>query len=506
MSNPREPLPGSARLAPRGRVLGGADPGERIEVSVYLKCAAPDGPVSRDDLCAERTQALASDVAALERFAAEHGLKVTLKDCARRLVKLAGSVAQFEAAFGTKLEHVEHDGVRFRARSGTLSVPTGLADRIEAVLGLDTRPAATPKIVFPRAPQAATSHKPSEVAALYGFPPAARGGTSQCVALIELGGGFLDSDTAAAFAAMTLATPEVVAVPVSGGSNAPGKDPGADGEVALDIQVAGGAAPGSRIAVYFAPNTDQGFVDAITAAVHDQTNAPSVLSISWGAAESNWSQQAVTSMNSAFADAAKLSVTVTAASGDGLAADGVTDGQAHVDFPASSPYVLGCGGTRLTTRNGAITSETVWNSEGGGSGGGVSALFPLPTYQQGAHVPVSVSTGKAGRGVPDVAADADPGTGYSVIVGGKTQVVGGTSAAAPLWAGLFALLNRTGGKPVGQPHATLYRNTKVFRDITEGNNNSDGVGYAAGAGWDACTGLGSPDGAALAKAFAPSVA
>jgi kumamolisin len=493
-------------VAPRGRVLGGADPGEHIEVSVYLKCAPPDGPVSRDDLCAERNQALTADIAALERFAADHGLQVTLKDCARRLVKLAGSVAQFEAAFGTKLKRIEHDGVSFRARSGTLSVPTGLAARIEAVLGLDTRPVATPKIVFPRVPQAAISHKPSEVAALYGFPPAAGSGKSQCVALIELGGGYLDSDTAAAFAAMKLPTPDVVAVPVSGGSNAPGKDGGADGEVALDIQVAGGAAPGSRIAVYFAPNTDQGFVDAITAAVHDKSNGPSVLSISWGAAESNWSQQAITSMNSAFADAAKLSVTVTAASGDSLAGDGVTDGQAHVDFPASSPYVLGCGGTRLTTRNGTISSETVWNSEGGGSGGGVSALFPLPAYQAGAHIPVSISTGKAGRGVPDVAADADPGTGYSVIVGGKSQVVGGTSAAAPLWAGLFALLNRAGGKPVGQPHTTLYQNAKTFRDITEGNNNSGGVGYSAGAGWDACTGLGSPNGTALAQAFAARVA
>jgi kumamolisin len=505
MSNPREPLPGSTRPAPRGRVLGGANPGERIEVSVYLKCAPPDGPASRDELCAERTQALAADVAALERFAADHGLQVTFKDCGRRLVKLAGAVSQFEAAFGTKLEQVERDGISFRGRSGTLSAPAGLAARIEAVLGLDTRPAATPKIVFPRVPQAATSHKPNEVAALYGFPPAARGKT-QCVALIELGGGYRDSDTIAAFAAMNLPVPTVAAIPVSGGSNAPGKDEGADGEVALDIQVAGGAAPESRIAVYFAPNTDQGFVDAITAAVHDQSNAPSVLSISWGAAESSWSQQAIASMNSAFADAAKLGVTVTAASGDSLAADGVADGQAHVDYPASSPYVLGCGGTRLTTRNGAISSETVWNSEGGGSGGGVSALFPLPAYQRSAEVPVSVSTGKAGRGVPDVAADADPGTGYSVIVGGKTQIVGGTSAAAPLWAGLFALLNQAGGRPVGQPHVTLYRNATIFRDITEGNNNSGGVGYAAGAGWDACTGLGSPNGEALAKAFAAGVA
>lgn len=499
MPESRQPVAGSERAAPRGQPIGVPDPGERVEVSVYMK-DAPAGATSRQGLHAARAKRLEGCVADLRRFAAAHGLEVTLCDPARRLVKLAGPVSGLEAAFGTRLSHYEQDGRRFRARTGPLTLPASLSGRIEAVLGLDNRPVATPKIAFPRAPEAVTGHLPNQVAALYGFP--AGSGSGQCIALIELGGGFNESDTQAAFSAMKLTPPSVIAVPVSGGSNDPGQDTGADGEVALDIQVAGGAAPGAKIAVYFAPNTDQGFVDAITQAVHDEANAPSVLSISWGAAESGWTSQAIASMTSAFQDAASLNVTVCAASGDGLATDGVSDGAAHVDFPASSPYVLGCGGTRIDTGAGGITAETVWNSDGGGTGGGVSALFALPDYQANANVPVSVSTKKAGRGVPDVAADADPNSGYRVVVDGQSQVIGGTSAAAPLWAGLFALVNAARGAPVGQPHAALYADPSAFRDITQGNNESGGVGYAAGPGWDACTGLGAPDGAALVKAFA----
>ena len=336
---------------------------------------------------------------------------------------------------------------------------------------------------------------------LYNFPTTHGRGQGECIALIELGGGYRASDVAAAFAAMGISPPTVTAVPVSGGSNDPGRDQGADGEVGLDIQVAGGIAPRARIAVYFAPNTDQGFVDAISAAVHDTVNAPSVLSISWGSAESQWTGQAIASMGSAFSDAATFRVTVCAASGDSLATDGVTDGQAHVDFPASSPLVVGCGGTRIAASKDKISGETVWNSDGGGTGGGVSALFALPPYQLTAKVPVSVSTAKAGRGVPDVASDADPNSGYRVVVDGITQIIGGTSASAPLWAGLFALLNEAHGA-VGQPHKVLYAHPSAFRDIRKGDNRSGNVGYSAGLGWDACTGLGSPDGTALLSAFA----
>jgi kumamolisin len=501
MPSSRTPLPGSHRSPPPGKKTGAINPEEQAEVSVYLK-APPASAFARATLQQDRQVQLKSAIAQLKDFATEHGLTVTLEDPTRRLVKLAGPLGSLQDAFGTTLEAMEHEGNAFRGRQGPLSVPSDLCDHIESVLGLDTRPAATPKIAFPRVPQAASSHLPNQVAALYRFPNTKNLGQGQCIALIELGGGYIDADNKAAFSAMGLTPPTVAAIPVSGGRNAPGGTDGSDGEVALDIQVAGGAAPGAKIAVYFAPNTDQGFVDAITAAVHDDINKPSVLSISWGSAEAQWTLQAVTSMNAAFADAAQLGVTVCAASGDGLATDGISDGAAHVDFPASSPYVLGCGGTKITSDGSILTTETVWNSDGGGTGGGVSALFSLPPYQDKANVPVSISTNKPGRGVPDVAADADPNSGYRIIVHGENQVIGGTSAAAPLWAGLVALINETNDRSIGQPHATLYANASALRDITEGNNRAGGIGYQATPGWDACTGLGSPKGEALTSLFA----
>jgi kumamolisin len=186
-----------------------------------------------------------------------------------------------------------------------------------------------------------------------------------------------------------------------------------------------------------------------------------------------------------FADAAAANITVYAAAGDNGATDGDSDGELHVDFPASSPSVVGCGGTKLVISNGGISRETVWNeleSGNGATGGGVSAHFGTPAYQSG--------IGIDGRGVPDVAGDADPLTGYTVRVDGRDTTIGGTSAVAPLWAGLTALANQRNGSPAGAPHARLYAAPTAFRDITSGDND----GFAAKKGWDACTGLGSPAG------------
>jgi kumamolisin len=193
--------------------------------------------------------------------------------------------------------------------------------------------------------------------------------------------------------------------------------------------------------VYFAPNTVQGFVDAVTRAVHDQQNRPSVISIRWGTAELNWTDQGLAAMNTAFKDAAQLNVTVLAASGDDLATDGESDGRAHTDFPSSSRFVIGCGGTVIDTNGGSITSEKVWNHNGSGTGGGISDKFDLPGYQAKANIPKSVNDEKVRRGVPDIAGDADPASGFSVVVGGIGGTIGGTSAVAPLFAGFFALIN-----------------------------------------------------------------
>ena len=326
-------------------------------------------------------------------------------------------------------------------------------------------------------------------------------GAGQCIALIELGGGYRDSDNKAAFAAMGLKPPTVVSVSVSGGLNNPGVDSRSDGEVALDIQVAGGVAPSAKIVVYFAPNTIQGFVDAISRATHDAVNRPSIISISWGSPEANWADQDIAAMTGTLKDTARLNITVLAASGDNLATDGLTDSRAHTDFPASSPYVLGCGGTVIDTQGSVIQDEKVWNGAGSGTGGGISDKFDPPAYQQNANIPKSVNDGRVGRGVPDVAGDADPASGYKIVVGGVGGPIGGTSAVAPLWAGLFALINESCGKPVGFVHPLLYGNPNVFRDIISGNNRDNQIGYDAGQGWDACTGLGAPQGAPLLSFF-----
>ena len=505
MPTSRSAIQGSERVAPGDQPLGPADPDQEAVVSLYLKRAsAPPGalPVrGQQKLRTEREQSLAGPADRIAAFATEHHLTVVERDLARRLIKLSGKIGDLETAFGTRLDMFQHQDGPFRGRSGPLTAPDDVAQALEAVLGLDQRPIATPKSIRLSAAAAAEARLPNEVARLYGFPTGGAG-QGECIAIIELGGGVSAADTAAAFKAMALTPPRVVAVSVGDGVNQPGKDPDADGEVALDVQVAGAAAPKARLAVYFAPNTDQGFVDAITQAVHDTANKPSVMSISWGSAEDGWTGQAVTAMTSAFQDAAEAGVSVFAASGDGLATDSASDGQAHVDFPASSPWVVGCGGTRLRTNGSTLVGETVWNSNGGGTGGGISALFPVPAYQDDVRLPASANKGaKTGRGVPDVAADADPDTGYRVVVDGQAQVIGGTSAAAPLWAGLFALVNAAAGKPVGQPHATLYGDLNAFNDVTAGDNKVANVGYSAGPGWDACTGLGTPKGQGVVALF-----
>jgi kumamolisin len=325
------------------------------------------------------------------------------------------------------------------------------------------------------------------------------------VAIIELGGGYTPADLTAYFGALGVRpAPSVTAVSVDQGANSPTGDAGGpDGEVMLDIEVVGAVAPGASIVVYFAPNTDAGFIDAVSTAAHDASHKPSVISISWGGPEASWTAQSRTALDQALQAAAAMGVTVCVASGDSGSSDGVASGD-HVDFPASSPYALACGGTSLRAAGGSITAETVWNdgAKGGAGGGGVSTVFPAPAWQKGLTVTTTrgTATPLAMRGVPDVAGDADPETGYTVRIDGTDTVIGGTSAVAPLWAALLAIINGHRGAPVGYIHPNLYGQPAVFRDITEGNNGD----YAAVPGWDACTGLGSPLGTAIQTALGPA--
>jgi kumamolisin len=372
---------------------------------------------------------------------------------------------------------------------------------VEAVLGLDNRPQARSQHrLFRPAAATLTAFNPNQVADLYGIP--ASDGAGQTIAVIELGGGYVASDLATYFKGLGLTAPKVSAVLVDGAKNQPsGSANGPDGEVMLDIEVAGAVAPAASIVVYFAPNTDAGFLDALTSAVHDTVHKPTVISISWGGPESSWTAQAMTAFDQAMASAAMLGVTVCVASGDNGSGDGVGDGADHVDFPASSPHALACGGTRLTASGSAIASESVWNdgASGGAGGGGMSTQFAVPVWQKGLTAVTSSGARQplGGRGVPDVAADADPATGYKVRVDGSDLVIGGTSAAAPLWAAIVARLQALAGKPIGPVQPSLYADPAACNDITSGDNGD----FAATAGWDACTGLGSPHGAGLKKAF-----
>jgi len=437
-----------------------------------------------------------ADLEALRTFARTHGLSERGADAHRRVLQLSGAPHALERAFGVTLGRYEFSDGR-GPFVGCGHAPT-LPPQALAVLGLDRRPVARAHSRRPRAAPS-TTYTPLQLAQLYAFP-AGLDGSGETVAIIELGGGFSASDLAQYFKSLGIAkAPTVTAVGVAGGSNTPGGD--ADDEVMLDIEVIGALAPGAGIVVYFAPNTDQGFYEAISQAAHDTVNKPSVMSISWGGPEDSWTGPSRDAMQSALEDAAALAVTVTVAAGDNGSSDGESDGQPHVDFPASSQYALACGGTKLIGSGSAIQSEVVWNettSGDGATGGGVSVEFALPTWQANSAVP-KAPNGRTGRGVPDVAGNADPLTGYEVLVDGESQVIGGTSAVAPLWAALIARCNQKLGAPLGDVHAALYQiGETACRDITQGNNGA----YQAGLGWDACTGLGSPNGQALLAALA----
>ncbi len=508
---PRAVVHGSERkMPPEYRHVMSADPNARATASIVLRPKKPlptiaSGPVhviSREAYAREYG-ASQEDLDAVHAFAKAAKLAVTASDSARRTVQVEGTLGALAAAFGTTLSMVAvAGGTPFRARTGPLTVPAAIGDIVRGVFGLDervqTRRHSRPAV---RAQQGVS---PVAIAEAYGFP--AGDGAGQTIALVELGGGYVEKDLHAFFKKLKIQSPAVSDVSVDAGKNAPTGDAnGPDAEVMLDIEVAGAVAPAAKIVAYFAPNTDQGFLDAVTTAIHDTTNAPSIVSISWGGPESTWTAQATQNFDDAFAAAAMLGITVTVAAGDNGSTDGETDGLQHVDFPASSPHVLACGGTTLHFSKTAIASETVWNdgATGGATGGGVSDVFALPTWQDNANVPPSANAGaRVGRGVPDVAGNADPETGYEVVVDGSSAVIGGTSAVAPLWAGLVARINANGGKNIGFVNPQLYASPSALRDITKGNNGA----YAAGPGWDACTGLGSPNGPLLESLLAPAVA
>jgi kumamolisin len=552
-------LEGSERSIPQGAEdRGKVDDDAQYHVTVYLRSdpstkppfdiaqEAAKRPSERRYLSAQETAsafgAASEEIDAVKAFATSHGLTVVRVNQAARSVKLSGSAAALSRAFGVELHSFALDGVIYHSHADTVHLPEQLASIVEAVIGLDNRPLGR-KFLRPTEGQTqaaihahSTGSKlppntflPPQVADLYGFPSGDASG--QTVAVFAFNGPMGDGGPSAPGGykpailehyfteVLGLPMPQIADVTIQG----PGNDPGdgtnpadASPEVYLDLSIVGALAPGAKIVVYFTEFNEQGWVDALSEASTDATHDPSVISISYGNPEigrgSAWTKTAVDQVDLTLEAAAARGQTITCASGDSGASDGLGD-EAHVDFPASSPWVLGCGGTRLEASDGSIAREVVWNDQSpnpeedhGATGGGVSVLVDLPSWQVDAGVPLAAGSTHRGRGVPDVASLADPETPFVVAQPGEHGLggVGGTSAAAPLWASLLARCNAALDKPVGFLNPVLYKlPPQTLRDITTGDNMMppDGIGYTAGPGWDACTGLGSPNGSALLAAL-----
>jgi kumamolisin len=503
-------LRGSTRDAPEGAaVVGEIDRDVPLSVTVHFRRRTPPPPPpgSADDLARlmrpmtrhalERLRAHthARAAARIAAFARAHGITVRDIDLGGRRMVLEAPAGLLLEMFGAEAR-IYNDGERtFQARTGVLRIPCEIAPWTRAVVGFDQRP-----LLRGAAGDAANGLWPTEVAALYGIS-LDRDVTRMCAGVIAMGGGYLATDLAAALTGMGRRPPNVIEQAVGGVTNQFGGGSSADEEIALDLQVLAGLLPGARIVVYFTGNTAEALANAIDQAVRDDVNRPQVLSISWGSPEFFWTAPRLEVVSATLSDAARLGVSVVTAAGDQLATSGMADGKAHVWFPASSPYVLGCGGTAVTLTRSGIASETVWKEGGIGTGGGISDNYPVPDFQLGMSLPPSFNDGHMGRGVPDVAALAAGSPGYRIVVGGIEMAKDGTSAATPLWAALLTIANSERATPLGLVAPQLYRAPALMRSITIGDNRQGKIGYAAGAGWNACTGLGVPRGAEIIAAL-----
>jgi len=558
-------IAGSRRPArPGAKKDGPADPHEIIEIMIQLRRG---GAVERQDRknlievepgrlrlpsrrrAAEIFGASKKDIEKVEAFARKNGLKVLRSDAAKRSVRVSGTIEAISKAFKTAINWYSCPTEKYRGRVGSAYVPKELKDIVVGVFGLDTRdvakrrPPSSPALATggrtaeaavalpstPLPPASVRPLTPVTVADLYNFPRQKAAG--QTVGILEfwnsdaagndMACGYRDSDVEAFFRSLDppLQPPKILSVAVNGASNSPGGVN--DAEVVLDIDVVGAVANDATIVVYFSTGDENGWIQALQAAIHPRPSQPrpSILSISWGGAESEWTKAALASMADLFEEAAYLGITVLAATGDRGSHCGVGDGKAHAQYPACDPFVTACGGTMVTYLGAREFKEATWNNSKAGqnvTGGGISdnPENPLPSWQQNAKVPVSKESGRKGRGIPDVAGNASPYSGYSIFLNDqKTAPMCGTSAVAPLYAGLVAIINAALGRNVGLLNPTLYDlgGTDVFRDIDDDADNADQTpgtppapSYRSRAGWAACTGWGSIDGERLLAALRKS--
>jgi hypothetical protein len=406
------------------------------------------------------------------------------------------SLEQRKANYNLVLQAMATNNVEVANRNIRFFIDAGLLkdDDCKIRNAIEQNQPVLPSLSGTAPPPPAGTHSVPEIMMLYNFP---RGfdGHGQTIGFIQLGGSVIPRDLEQYFKSLNLPPPDVTPVSIDGVRYHSGTI--ADNEVMINIEIAGSIAPRAHIQVYFAPNTETGYAHALEQAIADHV---SVLGSGWGGPESKWKDEDIKTIDVLLETAAKKGITVLVAAGDGGVTDGMDDRQRHVDFPASSHWVLSVGGTTLKSEAGRITSETVFNSGDAASGGGVSERFARPDWQSAVAVPPR-DDGKFGRGVPDVVASADPKFGVPIIVHGKIERIGGTSGAMPLWAGLIALMNQALGYNLGYLNPRLYRElgpAGLFRTIRSGDNSMSGVkGYSAGESWSPVAGWGSPDGMKL---------
>ena len=492
--------------------------------------------------------AAADDVATATTFATSHGLHVTDTNVARRTVTVRGTVAQMKTAFGVTLTNYDAPLRRhrrklpsglaperqtYRGYEGGVYLPIELVPAVIAVVGLDNRklggtnigdPAKTTTITVP------------EVIKLYDFPTNSASG--QTVGIFNGGGNYdttpMTGDIAKYFAGMPAGfqtIPDIQQVPP--GSN----DPSLIGpwdedlEITQDILIAATVAQGATIAVYLESDDETGWIDWLSKAVMPAAGdpTPSVLTTSWIFAHSDDTDHVAAGVQSAlsmaFQAAAVRGITIFVAQGDHGSSEGLPKDDAgrscHVQYAGTDPWVTSCGGTTIgnVAADQSSFDEVAWSDVVPGignvaTGGGVSDSIPQPDFQHAASVnPISLNPGGGvRRGVPDIAGNASPNSGYPYTVGGMAFTANGTSAVAPLYAGLIAVINAALGQRVGYLNPTLYAlgtqlgtdiGIRPYRDIRFGDNYlADGAPfYLSGSGWDACTGWGSVKGSLLLDAF-----
>jgi kumamolisin len=519
------------------------DPKTRVEVTVTLRgpqltdLDGTEPTIDRGEF-EDRYGAAPKDIARVERTLVGLGLTVEHASRAGRSMRVSGTAAAMEDVFHPGLGIYSSLGQRrFRGREGNLEIPEELKGLITGVFGFDERRMAY------RASSVETSVSPAVAAAdplspagledHYDFPPGGVGGRR--VGIAELGGTYFPSDLELFCEKYGLAVPQVTVVDAGWKPPAPGQlgqlSPeeqnevlNDSGEVMMDIEIVAGLCPEADIFVYFGKFTQKGWIDLINKLIEEDP-AVDVLSVSWGLAEDSagWSKSALSEINLRLNAAARLGVTVCAAAGDDGSGDMAEDGFCHVNFPASSPYVLSVGGTMVDEQQEQVWWESPGQrflpggkgepSGGGSTGGGISAVFSRPTWQtvdvERPKINGHPETGIDGRVVPDVAALAGRPL-YELVFMGKVAPNGGTSAATPLWAALLTRIYAA-GMPAGGPRffaPLLYQNgpngqprgEEACCDITVGGNRSlprPGVGYTAGPGYDAVSGWGVPDGQKL---------